>query len=219
MASDPETSAPPPSEDPPPADQPAQGADRPTGSAPAAAAVDEGTHSPDVRELFFGFLRIAVSGFGGSLPFARREMVEQRKWLTAREFTDILSICQLMPGPNICNMSFCVGARFCGLRGAAVSFVGLVAVPCLIGVSLAWLYLAYGQFPAVSGMLRGISAGAVGLFIALGLKMAWVERKSPFMLVFAACAFVGAGLLGLPLVAVILGLAPFSILAARRWAT
>ncbi len=189
------------------------------GTRPAEGApLDDGTQTPGIRELFFGFFRIAISGFGGSLPFARREMVEQRKWLTAREFTDILSICQLMPGPNICNMSFCIGARFAGLPGAVVSFVGLVAAPCVIGVSLAWLYLTFGQMPAVSGMLRGISAGAVGLFIALGLKMAWVERKSPFMLVFAALAFLGAGLLGLPLVAVILGLAPFSILAARRWA-
>lgn len=185
----------------------------------SASATPDGTHPPNVRELFLGFFRIAISGFGGSLPFARREMVEQRKWLTAREFTDILSICQLMPGPNICNMSFCIGARFGGFAGAVVSFVGLVAAPCVIGLSLAWLYLTYGQMPAVSGMLRGISAGAVGLFIALGLKMAWVERKSAFMLVFAALAFLGAGLMGLPLVAVILGLAPFSILAARRWAT
>ncbi|WP_035713193.1 chromate transporter [Azorhizobium doebereinerae] len=178
----------------------------------------DATHAPDARELFLGFLRIAVSGFGGTLPFARREMVEQRKWLTAREFTDILAICQLMPGPNICNMSFCIGARFAGLPGVVASFVGLVTVPCIIGISLTWVYLTYGQFPAVSGMLRGISAGAVGLFIALGIKMAWVERRSPFMLIFAALAFVGAGLLGLPLVAVILGLAPFSILASWRWA-
>lgn len=181
------------------------------------AALAEDTHPPDVRELFFGFLRIAVSGFGGALPFARREMVEQRKWLTAREFTDILAICQLMPGPNICNMSFCIGARFGGLAGAVAAFTGLVAVPCMIGISLTWLYLHFGQLPAISGMLRGISAGAVGLFIALGLKMAWVERRSPFMLVFAALAFTGAGLMGLPLVAVILCLAPFSILVSWWW--
>lgn len=174
--------------------------------------------TPDVRELFFGFLRIAISGFGGSLPFARREMVEQRQWLSPREFTDILAICQLMPGPNICNMSFCVGARFAGFWGACAAFVGLVVPPFIIGITLTWLYLRYGQFPAVEGMLRGISAGAVGLFIALGLKMAWVERKSPFMLIFAALAFIGAGLMGIPLLAVVLCLAPVSVLAAWRWA-
>lgn len=188
------------------------------GAGQSRAGAPDSAPVPGIRDLFLAFFRIAISGFGGSLPFARRELVEQRQWLTPREFTDILSICQLMPGPNICNMSFCIGARFAGLAGAVVSFVGLVAAPCVIGVSLTWLYLTFGQMPAISGMLRGISAGAVGLFIALGVKMAWVERKSPFMLVFAALAFIGAGLAGLPLVAVILGLAPFSILAARRWA-
>lgn len=172
---------------------------------------------PRVPELFFGFLRIALSGFGGALPFARRELVEQRRWLGAREFNELLSICQLMPGPNIVNMSFCVGARFGGFAGAAAAFGGLIIAPCIIGLTLATLYVHYGQLPAVSGMLRGISAAAVGLFVALGLKMGFVERRNPIALVFAALAFAGAGLMGFPLLLVILVLAPFSILAAWRW--
>ncbi|MFG1423751.1 chromate transporter [Roseixanthobacter liquoris] len=172
---------------------------------------------PRVPELFFGFLRIALSGFGGALPFARRELVEQRRWLGAREFNELLSICQLMPGPNIVNMSFCVGARFGGIAGAAAAFGGLIIAPCIIGLTLATLYVHYGQLPAVSGMLRGISAAAVGLFVALGLKMGFVERRNPIALVFAALAFTGAGLMGFPLLLVILVLAPFSIIAAWRW--
>lgn len=172
---------------------------------------------PGVADLFTTFLRIALSGFGGALPFARRELVERHGWLDGPEFNDLLSICQLMPGPNIVNMSICLGARFAGLPGAAASFVGLVLAPCLIGVALTSLYLNFGQVPAVSGVLRGISAAAIGLFVGLGLKMAYVERRSPHILVFAALAFAGAGLMGWPLPLVILGLAPFSIAAAWRW--
>lgn len=172
---------------------------------------------PGVPMLFFTFLRIALSGFGGALPFARRELVERHRWLAPTEFNDLLSICQLLPGPNICNVSFCIGWRFQGAAGAAASFLGLILAPCIIGVSLTAIYLHYGQIPMVSAILRGISAAAIGLFLALGAKMAYAERRSPHILVFAALAFIGAGPLGVPLLAVILFLAPFSILAAWRW--
>jgi len=182
----------------------------PTAAAPPAPA-------PGAPELFATFLRIALSGFGGALPFARRELVERHAWLDGQEFNDLLSICQLMPGPNIVNMAICLGARFAGFAGAAAAFTGLVLAPCLIGVALTTLYLHYGQVPAVSSILRGISAAAIGLFVGLGVKMAYVERRSPHILVFAALAFAGAGLMGWPLPLVILVLAPFSIAAAWRW--
>ncbi|WP_164738473.1 chromate transporter [Aquabacter cavernae] len=181
----------------------------PSGTVPAGP--------PSVSMLFLTFLRIALSGFGGALPFARRELVERHQWLGPTEFNDLLSICQLMPGPNICNMSICLGWRFGRLPGAVAAFTGLVVAPCIIGLTLMTLYLRYGQMPFISGALRGISAAAIGLFVALGAKMAYAERRSPHILVFAAVAFLAAGPLGFPLLAVILVLAPFSILAAWRW--
>jgi len=46
------------------------------------------------------------------MPFARRMLVEERRWLNAEEFTDVLSLCQLLPGPNIVNVAVCVGRAF-----------------------------------------------------------------------------------------------------------
>ncbi|TCT04701.1 chromate transporter [Aquabacter spiritensis] len=181
------------------------------------AGLEDEQASPTVSDLFLTFLRVAISGFGGALPFARRELVERRKWLDPREFNDLLSICQLMPGPNIVNMSFCLGARFHGVLGAAAAFSGIIVVPCIIAILLAALYLRYGQVPEVSGTLRGVAAAAIGLFVGMGMKMAYVERRSPHILVFALLAFLGAGPLGFPLPMVILVLAPFSIAAAWRW--
>lgn len=178
---------------------------------------DRPVEPPSVSTLFLTFLRIALSGFGGALPFARRELVERHKWLAPTEFNDLLSICQLMPGPNIGNMSICIGWRFRRLPGAVACFVGLVVAPCIIGVTLTALYLRYGQIPLISGALRGISAAAIGLFISLGVKMVHAERRSPHILAFAALAFLAAGPLGIPLLVVILVLAPFSMLAAWRW--
>ncbi|MBV9076706.1 MAG: chromate transporter, partial [Methylobacteriaceae bacterium] len=73
---------------------------------------------PSPAELFLGFAAISALAFGGVLPWARYMLVEKRRWLTGPEFTDLLSICQLLPGPNIVNVSVAVGGRFHGPRGA-----------------------------------------------------------------------------------------------------
>ena len=73
---------------------------------------------PTTAALFLGFLSIGIIGFGGVLPWARRMMVEQRRWLTPAEFTDLLGLCQFLPGPNIVNLAVALGSRFRGLPGA-----------------------------------------------------------------------------------------------------
>ena len=73
--------------------------------------------TPRPAALFAAFFSIALSGFGGVLPFARRTLVDRRGWLTAAEFTETLSLCQSLPGPNVVNMSIVVGGRACGWRG------------------------------------------------------------------------------------------------------
>ncbi|HEY5329324.1 MAG TPA: chromate transporter, partial [Acidobacteriaceae bacterium] len=60
---------------------------------------------PTVSALFLGFLTTGVCGFGGVLPWARRSLVERRRWLTAAEFTEVLSLCQFLPGGNVVNLS------------------------------------------------------------------------------------------------------------------
>jgi len=73
---------------------------------------------PTVFDLFAGFFIVGVCGFGGVLPWARRLIVEQRRWLTAAEFTEMLGLCQFLPGGNIMNVTIALGARFRGVAGA-----------------------------------------------------------------------------------------------------
>src|ERR1700755_2212425 len=87
---------------------------------------------PTVAELFTGFFWAGVSGFGGVLPFARRMIVDKRRWLTAEEFTDMWSLCQFLPGPNIVNMSIALGLRYRGLSGALAGALGLLGAPFFI---------------------------------------------------------------------------------------
>jgi hypothetical protein len=72
---------------------------------------------PSVAGIFTGFFMIGVRGFGGVLPWARRTIVEERKWLTAAEFAEVLGLCQFLPGGNIINVSVALGSRFRGMAG------------------------------------------------------------------------------------------------------
>ena len=119
------------------------------------------------------------------MPFARRMLVEERRWLSAEEFTDVLSLCQLLPGPNIVNVAVCVGARYHGVRGALAAFAGLMTAPFFIIIALGALYTEYGHLPAVAALFRGISAAAAGLVVAMGLKMATSRRLRSAMAWFA----------------------------------
>ena len=169
---------------------------------------------PAPRELFLRFTQVALSGFGGVTPFARRMLVEERRWLNAEEFTDVLSLCQLLPGPNIVNIAVCVGARFHGVRGALAAFAGLMAAPFVVVLALGALYTQYGHLPAVSAAFRGVSAAAAGLIVAMGLKMAASRRLRSAMALFAVITFIGIALMRLPLVVFLLGAAPLSVAAA-----
>jgi chromate transporter len=167
-------------------------------------------------ELFRGCSQIALSGFGGVLPWARQVIVEERAWITSEEFTSLLGLCQFLPGPNIVNLSICIGARFHGARGAAAAFTGMMLPPFIIIIALGALYDRFGDITAINAMLRGISAVAAGLILATGLKMAVDMRKKPLLLACSTLMLIGIACLRWPMPAVMFGLAPLSIWVAAR---
>src|SRR4051794_27919677 len=99
---------------------------------PIMTTSPESTNDPSCAELFTGFLGVGLQGFGGVMPFARRMLVEQQRWLGEREFIEVLSLSQFLPGPNIINVAVIVGRRFRGVAGAASAAFGLMLMPFLI---------------------------------------------------------------------------------------
>ncbi|HVJ51977.1 MAG TPA: chromate transporter [Aliidongia sp.] len=166
--------------------------------------------------LFMGFLGIGLRGFGGVLPWARRMIVEERHWLSDAEFTELLSICQILPGPNIANVSVALGARYRGIPGAIACFSGLMTMPLVIVLTLGALYERYGQLPALDPVFHNLGAAAAGLVAATGLKMAAAHWRRPLAVLIAALAFVAVALLQWPLILVVLGLAPLSFILHRQ---
>jgi chromate transporter len=182
--------------------------------APASTADSVAPASPPgVAAIFLGFFSISIMGFGGVLPWARRMIVERRGWLTGEEFTEMLALCQFLPGPNIVNLSAALGARFAGVPGAVAGLAGMMAAPICIVMALGLLYERYSHIPDLRHILGGIAAAAAGLIIATVAKIGLPLMRSNFHAgkAVAVLAFVGAGLLHYPLIWVLLALAPFSI--------
>ncbi len=169
---------------------------------------------PGIRALFAGFFSVGVTGFGGVLPWARRMIVEQRRWLDAAEFTDLLALCQFLPGPNVINLSVALGARFRGVPGALAAFTGLMAAPMTIIIALGLIYERYAAVPVVRHMFAGLAAAASGLVLATALKIAAPLRKDAGAIGMAALTFAAVALLHAPLVPAMAVLAPAGILLA-----
>lgn len=185
-------------------------------TSPDSAGAPPALEPPPLSGIFLTFALTSLSGFGGVLPWARRMIVEQRRWLTADGFNEVFSLSQFLPGPNIVNFSVVMGARFRGAPGSLAAVTGLLAPPLAIVITLGILYSRYGEIPYVQRALAGLAAAAAGLLIATAIKMAEpIFRRPLAMGPFVALAAFGAvGLMRWPLHWVLLVLAPASLALA-----
>ena len=169
-------------------------------------------------DLFLTFTRLALQGFGGVLAVAQRELVEYRRWMTREQFVEMLAISQVLPGPNIVNLSLMLGDRYFGLRGAASALAGLLAVPLVIVLALATLYAEFASVPVVAGALRGMGAVAAGLVIATAVKLfstLRTNRMGPVLGTgFAVLTFLLIAWLRWPLAWVVVGLGAVAVAVA-----
>lgn len=182
----------------------------PTGPTPTSA------HTPTSREIFLGFLGLGFTSFGGALPLARRTVVEQRRWLSASEFTDLLGLCQFLPGGNVINLSVAIGMRFRGLRGALAGILGLIAGPSLVVIGLGVLYERTQGDPHIQHLFAGLAAAAAGLLISMAVKILLPLRHEPAAIAITTLGFIAIALLRFPLLPTMLVLTPLSIFVASR---
>ena len=169
------------------------------------------THVPGRAELFLGYLRIGLLGFGGVAAWARHVIVEERHWLTEREYAEILGRGQVLPGPNVGNAAVMIGRRFHGLAGALLATAGMYSAPLVILIVLSVLYDRFGSLPEVAPAMQGIAAGAAGMVIGTALKMAGRLKLTVEAVAVLLAATFAAAWLRLPLPVIVLGLAPISI--------
>lgn len=200
----------------------ASGAGAPAGSTgPAAPSGPSGPSGPrGPAALFLAFNHLALQGFGGVLAVAQRELVDRRGWLSKEAFLELLSIGQVLPGPNIVNMALIYGDRCFGWRGAFAALAGVMAVPLVIVLVLAVLWRQGASSPMVAGALHGMSLVAAGLIIATAVKVGVTLRSNALgpggCAAFVLAMFLLIGVWRLPLVWVLPALGVAACLLAWR---
>ena len=171
---------------------------------------------PTVAELFAAFAAISLSGVGGVLAWARRKMVEERRWLTADQFNEVYALCAFLPGGNIINFSVVFGSRVRGPAGALAALGGLIGPPMVLIIIVGAIFAHYGDVPALRRMLTGVASAAAGLMIATVAKMArpLFRNRAVVGPVIALSTFGAIGIMHWPLPLVLALIVPVSIGAA-----
>ena len=117
-------------------------------------------------QLFLSFLQIGLFSFGGgyaAMPLIQDQVVTAHGWLSMPEFTDLITISQMTPGPIAINSATFVGMKIAGVPGAIAATVGCVFPSCVIVTLLARLYLKYRDMSLLQGILGSLRplSGAV----------------------------------------------------------
>ena len=162
-----------------------------------------------LNDLFWSFTHLALQGFGGVLAVVQRELVEKKKWLTREEFLEDWAVAQVLPGPNVVNLSLMIGDRYFGMRGALVALAGMLTFPLMLVLLLAAAFAGVADSPHVQGALRGMGAVAAGLIGATGLKLVGAMKSNVMGSLVCWClagvTFVAIALVRIPLAWVLFG--------------
>lgn len=125
-------------------------------------------------ELFWSFLQVGMFSIGGgyaAMPLIQNEVVAGHGWLTMSEFTDLITIAEMTPGPIAVNSATFVGIRIAGLPGAIVATFGCI-FPSMILVSLlSFVYYRYKSVSTLQSVLASLRPAVVALIAAAGLSI------------------------------------------------
>lgn len=169
--------------------------------------------------LIRAFGSVGLTSFGGGrVAYFWHALVVRRRWLTDSELLEGVAISQLLPGPNIANLSVYLGGRLRGGRGALLAIAAVLAPGALMMLVLSILYLDRGQTPALAPVFRGVGAGAAGLALASTIAVGARSVRSPAAILLAATTFLCVALFHLNPLAVIIPLAVAGALWSHRQA-
>ena len=125
-------------------------------------------------QLFWSFFQVGLFSIGGgyaALPVIQSQIVDLHGWLTAAEFSDLITIAEMTPGPIAINGATFVGIRCAGLPGAAVATLGFILPACVLVSVLAWVYKKYHSLTLMRSVLSTLRPAVVALIASAGLRI------------------------------------------------
>jgi chromate transporter len=171
---------------------------------------------PSRKDIFLAFLKIGVVAFGGALPWVRRVIVEEKHWLSEKEFTEIITVCQAVPGPNVVNTAVFFGTRCHGVSGGLVALVGLIGLPLVILLTLNHLYHLFAHLPQVKSAMNGMGIVATAYLVTMALKMGKPFRKKAWAIALCIVAAILSAYFHWPMALVLLACGAVGTVMAKR---
>ena len=158
---------------------------------PSARPDGSPSHTSDLRELAQLFARLGTIAFGGPaahIAMMEDEVVKRRGWLMPADFLDMISACNLIPGPNSTEMALHIGQRRAGMIGLVVAGACFILPAAAITIALAWAYVAFSKTPQLAGVLYGIKP----VIIAIVVQAIWRLARSALHTNFLIALTLGA---------------------------
>lgn len=180
------------------------------------------THSsspqtPDIRSLFLLCFKIGVLSFGGGLTgWLYQEFVLRKNWINEDDFASSLAISQMLPGGNVINLVICMGEQLRGPLGAITCLFGFLVGPFFATIALCTLFDALSGFALLPVVSSGVAFAAMGMLIVMCIHGVRRAMRFPPSVVIIAVTAILVGLLKLPLIPVVIVMAPISVFLAWR---
>ena len=171
-----------------------------------------------LADLTRAFARIGILSFGGpaaQIALMHRELVEDRQWVTEKEYLSALSFCMLLPGPEAMQLATWIGWRLHGTLGGLIAGLLFVLPGAIVVLALSMIYAAFGEVPLIAALFTGVQAAVVAVVLEALLRVAKRALKTRQHWVIAALGFAALFFFGLPFPVLILAAGLYGFLTTR----
>lgn len=168
-----------------------------------------------IGQVFLEFLIIGATSFGGVVPYLRGSLVTKRHWVDDKEFVEMLSISQSLPGLNATNMAVLVGEKLRGALGSVAAIIGICLPGAVLMYAVGIFYHIHGDHIWVTAALKGVAAAAVGLILSTVVGLSKKSLAGKFDFVFIALTVIAVNRLHQSVPRTLIGVGLLAILFHR----
>ena len=175
--------------------------------------------TPTLPEMTRVFARIGLLSFGGpaaQIALMHRELVENRDWVSEKDYLSALSFCMLLPGPEAMQLATWTGWRMHGTKGGLIAGLLFVLPGACVVLALSMIYAAFGTVPLVAALFTGVQAAVVAIVIEALIRVSKRALKGRVYWVIAGLAFLALFALNIPFPVIIIAAAAYGAFATRN---
>jgi chromate transporter len=169
-----------------------------------AAAVPAAPTRAEALRYWFRLGCLSFGGPAGQIALMHRELVEEKRWISETRFLHALNYCMVLPGPEAQQLATYIGWLMHRTWGGIVAGALFVLPSLVVLIALSWLYMAYGNVPAIAGVLYGVKPAVVAIVLHAAWRMGSRTLRHPLLWIVAAAAYIAIAVFSLPFPAIVL---------------